>query len=153
MKRISHYTFFRKRVFPAIWIGFWSSFVFLGFAVARDPNLGLLILTAFALTLAVAGHFVARAITADLADEVWDCGEELLVKHRGREGRVLLTDCTKVEFTGSRPPRITLILRQPSVFGTQISFCPHPGRIPFSTPPLVAELNSRIHAARSEKHG
>jgi hypothetical protein len=46
------------------------------------------------------------------------------------------------------PPRVTLTLRQPSIFGTEVSFSAPVRFIPFAKSPLVEDLIRRVDAAR-----
>jgi hypothetical protein len=81
-----------------------------------------------------------------LVDEVWDVGDALIVRSRGLEERIALSDIEKVSYQwliwGSR--RITLWLRRPSAFGHKIAFTG-----PLFFKPVVNNLNQRIALARS----
>ena len=81
-----------------------------------------------------------------LVDEVWDVGDALIVRSRGLEERIALSDIEKVSYQwlirGSR--RATLWLRRPSAFGHKIAFTG-----PFFFRPVVKNLNQRIALARS----
>jgi hypothetical protein len=81
-----------------------------------------------------------------LVDEVWDVGDALIVRSRGLEERIALSDIEKVSYHGfiGGSRRITLWLRRPSAFGHKIAFT---GRFFFR--PVVKNLNRRIALARS----
>ena len=113
--------------------------------------MGLLIPSFIApLLMAGFGYFIMKTIVFDLVDEVWDCGDSLVVKDKGREQRIALSDCMNVSYSSfSGPPRITLMLRNTSEFGTEISFVPPIRMFPYSTSPIAKDLIARIDAARS----
>ena len=54
----------------------------------------------------------------DLVDEVWDASDALVVRNKGEEARIRLSDIINVSYSpvGS-PPRVTLSLRTPGRFG------------------------------------
>jgi hypothetical protein len=85
----------------------------------------------------------------DLVDEVWDGGSELVVKNKGMEDRILLSDIMNISSTVLvSPPRVTLTLRRPSIFGNEITFSPPISLVPFSKSPIVDELIQRVDATR-----
>ena len=84
----SRSTVFNKRALPVLWFGvvaigatvsFWAG------ALQKQP---LLILPP--IILAAVGFVVMRKLVWDLVDEVYDCGDFLLVRSAGREDRVAL---------------------------------------------------------------
>ena len=85
------------------------------------------------------------------ADDVALDGDQLVVRNRGVEDRIALSNIVNVdaiEFT--RPARITLRLRTPSRFGNQISFFPRSGfkLNPFARNRTVDLLIQRVDRAR-----
>jgi hypothetical protein len=150
MQRISSSgTFFSKRIFPVLFLGFLAYFAFdtyRGGEFSSDP----LLLGGIAF-MAVLGTFIFRVFVWDLADEVNDHGTFLEV----RRGRVV----DKIEFQNImnvsaaeyvNPPRVTLRLVKAGAFGTHVSFSP---KVPFSFRPLansavVEDLAERAYAAR-----
>ena len=92
----------------------------------------------------------------DLMDEVYDCGDYLLIKKRGEEDTVPLSNIINVNFSTFRRgerPRITLTLALPGKFGTEISFAPPPN-ISFPRRNQTAEdLLARAEKARSAHAG
>ncbi len=104
--------------------------------------------------MAICGYSVMRTYVFGLVDEVWDCGETLLVRNKGREADIALADCVNLNYTGlMNPPRITLMLRIDTEFGTEIAFVPTFHQVvlpffPFSLPRVAQELVERIDAAR-----
>ena len=85
----------------------------------------------------------------NLADEVWDDGSALIVKNKGQDDRIALSNIINVSYSPLiNPPLVTLMLRQPSVFGTEISFSAPVRFMPFTKSPLLEDLIRRVDAAR-----
>jgi hypothetical protein len=154
MRRISsQWTFFYKFIFPLIWFGFIIIFLIVAVVVPTRSGQGLPIpaLIVPVIMLGV-GYTLMKKLIFDLADEVWDNGDALLVKKSGQEERIALSDIKNVNYsTMSSPPRVVLSLRRPSVFGDQVAFCAPIRFIPFSTSPLIDNLIERIDAARQKQ--
>jgi hypothetical protein len=154
MRRISSKTtFFYKRIFPIIWFGFLVFFMatpflapWIGGTTSGSP-IGFLLLPAF---MIVAGYFMMKRLVFDLVDEVLDAGDALLIRNGHIEERIALSDIINVGYSPiANPPRVTLSLRNPSMFGDQVSFCAPVSLMPsFSTSPIIGELIKRIDAAR-----
>jgi hypothetical protein len=47
------------------------------------------------------------------------------------------------------PPRVTLLLRHPGIFGKEVTFCAPIRLLPFSKSPVIEELIARIDSARA----
>jgi hypothetical protein len=156
MAKISGPTFFLKRVFPAVWFGFLAVFVAIAIAnaVLEGPEPAHLFLLAVPLMLAAFGYALMRQIIWDLADEVFDHGDHLVVRARGAESRIELADVMNVSYTPMNPPRITLRLRTPGRFGRDVPFTPIPSPLrtrifrPFATNPIAEDLMVRVDRAR-----
>jgi len=150
MVRISsRMTFFSKRVFPILWFGFLAIFSAATLAASASPRRPPVWFLIPPVVLAVFGYFPMKVLVFDLADEVWDAGNELVVKNKGHEVRVQLSDVKNVSYTVlTNPQRVTLTLRQPTVFGSEITFAPPRVWIPFAKHPLVEDLIERIDVAR-----
>lgn len=107
--------------------------------------------------LAAFGYALMRHIIWDLVDEVFDHGDHLVVRVRGAEARIELADVMNVTYTPMNPPRITLRLRQPGRFGSDVSFTPIPSRIrtrifaPFARNPIAEDLIVRVDRARANR--
>jgi hypothetical protein len=146
----SKMTFFNKRVFPVIWFGFLA--VFIGVALfsttgrnAASP-LPFLIVPAI---MIVVGYVIMKKLIFDMVDEVWDDGDTLVVKNRGQEHRVALSDIKNVSYSPFvNPPRVTLSLRRPTIFGDEITFNAPVRLVPFSKSPVITDLIDRIDLAR-----
>ena len=152
MTRISSQsTFFYKRVFPAIWFGFIGFFICIGVvaAIAQQQFAMFLPFIGVPLLMAIVGYAIMKWIVFDLVDEVWDCGDSLLVKNRGLEHRFAMSDFMDVGYTGfMNPPRITLSLRKSSEFGAEVAFVPPFRLFAYSMPPIARDLIARIDDAR-----
>ena len=145
MRRISSaWTFFYKRVFPIIWFGFLVVFVGIGVVKGQGP-----IVVFVPIAMIGFGYFIMQKLVFDLVDEVWDDGDTLVVKNGGQEQRIALSDIKNVSYSAfMNPPRVTLALRRPTVFGEQITFCAPVRLVPLSSSPVIAELIERVDRAR-----
>lgn len=153
MRRISSsWTFFYKRIFPAIWFGFLV--VFLGislFAGSHSAAPALVPLLIGPVIMIVVGYFIMKKLVFDLVDEVWEDGDTLVVKNRGQEQRVALADIKNVSYSPFvNPPRVTLSMRRPTIFGDKITFGAPVRLVPFSTSPIINGLIDRVDAARQK---
>jgi hypothetical protein len=151
MRRISsRMTFFYKRVLPAIWFGFLILFIGVPLVSSTSrnatPPLPFFIMPTM---MIVIGYFVMKKLVFDLVDEVWDHGDSLVIKNRGEEQRVDFSDIKNVSYSPFiNPPRVTLSLRHPTVFGDEIAFNAPMRIVPFSTSPLIRDLIDRIDVVR-----
>ena len=153
MRRISsRTTFYYKRIFPIIWFGFLVFFMaipfiapLIGGSTSGSPA-SFLFLPVF---MMIGGYFFMKKFVFDLADEVLDAGDVLVIRNRHLEDRIALTDIMNVGYSPyANPRRVTLSLRAPSLFGDRVSFLPPVSFLPFSTSPIIDELIERIDAAR-----
>jgi hypothetical protein len=153
MKRISStWTFFNKKLFPLLWFGFLTFFV-VTMVHTRVPNADPMFLIIPAL-MALFGFFLMKKLVWDLVDEVYDCGDFLLIRNRGEEDRVALANVMNVNAsTFVNPPRITLRLRNPGKFGQEVSFSPVTGFSlnPFAKNQVAEDLIVRVDQARPRR--
>lgn len=93
---------------------------------------------------------VTAATSSDLADEVYDGGDHLVVKRGGRTDKIPLANLRMVECTRNSSPEVmTLHFVRSTAFGRKIAFSPAGGRLnPLREHPLVENLMNRAHAAR-----
>jgi len=139
----SKMTFFYKRIYPVIWFSILAAFLLIALLVSNVP---FLIVTAL---LAITSYQFMKKMAFDLVDEVFDVGDALLVRNGGREERIALADIKNVNFLSYiSPPRVTLSLRRPSVFGDTIVFCAPTRILQPSSSPMIEKLVNRIDAAR-----
>src|SRR5450432_334273 len=100
-------TFFLKRVFPALWLGIIASalVVMIGTGAAQKVPAAL-VGPVFMLVL---GFFIFRKLLWDLADEVRDGGDFLVVRRGSIEERIALADISNVSMTQLvNPQRLSL---------------------------------------------
>ncbi len=142
---------------PPIKIGPFVFFVLLGLllfflVMGRAYETSPMLLVAVGV-MAVYGVFSVWTSRRDCVDEVFDCGDHLLVKKSGEEDTVPLSNIINVNF--SKNPQnistqITLRLASPGKFGTEISFAPPP-KIYLGFPPrseIAEDLLVRADKAR-----
>jgi hypothetical protein len=154
MRRISSSaTFFYKRIFPAIWFGFLLIFMAAsGFGGMRSGGFPLVPFLLVPALMIVFGYFMMKKLVFDLVDEVLDAGDALLIRNGTEQEQVPLSDIMNVSYSQFvNPPRVTLSLRNPGVFGTKVSFCAPIRFVPFSTSPVIDELIERIDAKRGRR--
>lgn len=150
MKKItSTATFAVKTLFPAAWFGFLALFIILVISSgAAEKSFMLLVIPVL---MVVFGFILMKHLLWNVMDEVIDYGDYLVVKYRGQEDVIYLSNIMNVNvFTQQRPPRITLQLRIAGKFGEEVSFFPITewNINPFKKNKLAEELISRIDQAR-----
>ena len=145
-------TRFHKRIFPSLWFGIVGLF-FLGAVAAvltRQLPLNeapLWILPP--LVVGVFGYVLFRFFVFDLVDEVLDDGDALIVRNNGAEHRVMLDQIQNVSYNGFiNPPRITIMVRQPSPCGATVTFMPTFRLFPYTLHPTAKDLIERIDRTR-----
>jgi hypothetical protein len=151
MKRISSkMTLFYKIGVPLIWFGVpVIATATLLFGDTAEKEYTFLIGPCVFLVL---GFFLLRKLVWNLADEVLDGGDYLLVKSRGYEERVALSNIMNVNAsTYVNPPRITLKLVTPAAFGGEVAFVPRTSFTlnPFAKNPVAEDLVLRAYHART----
>ena len=151
MRRISsRATFWYKRIFPIIWFGLLALFIAVGVFTSTFTNgtqqLPFIIIP---LVMVLIGYVIMKKLIFDLVDEVWDDGTSLIIRNRGEQDRVPLSNIMNVSYSPLiNPPRVTLTLRQPSTFGAEISFSAPVRFVPFAKSPVIEDLILRVDAAR-----
>jgi hypothetical protein len=154
MKKISTPYTFSFKVFPFLFFGFLAvifALMLRGGVFKQTP-----MFVVVPCVMAAIGYFFMKMAIGDLADEVYDCGDFLLVRKRGAEERIPLSDIINVNWSMNQSPaRITLTLDRPGTFGREISFAPPPKiyLTPFPKNDIAEELIARAHKARSEHSG
>jgi ABC-type uncharacterized transport system permease subunit len=145
-------TFFYKRIFPLLWFGILAAaFIGTGFSAlfssaAHQPSMPMLVIP---VGIGLFGFFVMKKYVFDLVDEVYDCGDSLLILNDNREVRISLPGIKNVSYSQlQNPPRVTLSLRRQTVFGTEIAFSPRMQLWPFAKDPKILELIDRIDRSR-----
>jgi hypothetical protein len=158
MRRLSSsITFFYKRVFPLLWVGFVVVVIGLQLVAPQHarpdasprPLIPLVLMPLFMVGVM---FVIYRKLLHDLLDEVWLDGDWLVVKNRGEKIRVSLRDVMNVNATTmTNPRRITLMLRTDSRFGRQLAFTPAGRRgfmSGFKPDPVATDLIGRVDALR-----
>jgi hypothetical protein len=152
MKRISSRdTFFSKKVFPVLWFGLIACIAVAVAFEGKSANFSFLVGPAF---MAIVGFVLMKKLIWCLADEVYDCGDYLLVRKAGEEENVLLSNIMNVSATSmTNPPRITLRLVNPGKFGKEIAFSPVRKFTlnPFPKNEIYEDLIVRVDQARSKR--
>jgi hypothetical protein len=98
--------------------------------------------------------YVIYKLFAGLADEVWDDGDALVVKRGGQEARIPLSEIVNVGYSMLiNPPRVALMLRNPTELGQEISFIPKREFTfnPMARSKLIDDLIWRVDAARRRR--
>lgn len=141
---------FSYKIGPFLFIGFVAVFialVLISGAYKKEP-MALLV----PCLMAGFGYYFLKIPVRDLVDEVYDCGDFLLVRKHGEEDRVPLSGIINVTFSMNvQPARITLALAQPGKFGSEISFA-LPPRIyinPLAKNKIAEDLIFRANKARA----
>lgn len=119
--------------------------------VGEKPPLAAILLP---LPMVGFGFFLMRQLIWPLADEVLDGGSFLVVRRRGEEERVLLSNIVNVAMSQfTNPRRLSLRLRNPGKFGDEIVFIPATSYQwnPFARNPIAEQLIKRVDQARQER--
>jgi hypothetical protein len=150
MKRISSgSTAFRKTLLPILWFGILA--VSFGTSLWAGALRSHTLLVLPPLLAAVLGFVLMKKLVWDLVDEVYDCGDFLLVRNGGKEDRVFLASIMNINAsTMTNPPRVTLRLSVAGKFGNEIVFSPiKPISLNlFARNSIVEDLIVRVDAAR-----
>ena len=151
MKKISRDLAFTKTIIPVIWLGL-PIVLAICSVMSRGVEGSYRFLLAPAL-IGVFGYFSMKKMFGSLADEVYDCETYLLVKFCKQEQRIELSDVMNVNVvTQMNPPRISLRLRTPGKFGTEVSFSPVSDGFtlkPFAKNKTAEDLIARVDRANS----
>lgn len=148
----SKYTYFYKKGSPLLWFGFLAVFVAISLTDGSlEENPMFLIGPG---VVAVFSFFLMKKLVWNLVDEVYDRGEFLLVKNRGEEDRVPLSNVMNVSAsTMMNPPRVMLRLVKPGKFGDEIAFSPAAPLTlnPFAKNQVAEGLIVRVDNARTKR--
>ena len=112
----SRMTFFYKRVFPFIWFG--VLLLLMAFGLVSASRGGLASNVPFLIVpvlMAVFGYHIMKKLVFNLADEVLDAGDTLVVRSGGQEDHIALSDIKNVNYSPyMSPPQVTLSVRRPT---------------------------------------
>jgi len=155
MRRISSkWTFFYKRISPVIFFGFLVVFIGIALLANLRSNSALdnipFLIVAIVMTVV---FFISKKLIFDLVDEVWEDGETLVVRNSGQEQRIALADIKNVNYSPLiSPPRVTVSLRRPTVFGDEVTFCAPVRMVPLAPSPVINDPIERVDRAREQSH-
>ncbi len=144
-KRISRTSFILKWLFPVFWFGILGISA-IGALLVEGASIAAVIMP---VVMMVLGYFVMKLFIWDLADEVFDYGEYLVVRKGDLEQKIPLGDIVNVNYMSmSSPPRITILCRTLGPLGTEIAFMGPITFNPFKKPELVVDLIERVDRER-----
>ena len=158
MKKISSpSTAFYKKVFPALWFGFLGVFLTIAIVISINDGLRDVMFLVVPCLMAPFGYVLMKKLVWDLVDEVYDGGDFLVVRNRGKEYQVSLVDIVNVNSSMAvNPPRLTLKLRGVSAagdLGSEFSFSPPKSFTlnPFAKNEVAEDLIVRVDKARARR--
>jgi hypothetical protein len=153
LKKISTPYNFSMKVFPFVFYGMLA--VFLGLmwmgGVFRSNPMFLVV----PVIMSVVGYFFMKIAYGELVDEVFDCGEHLLVRKGSVEVRIPLQNIINVNFEiNQKPARLRLKLSKPCPLGNEIVFALPPQLgfyfMPIPRSDIAENLIQRINEARKQ---
>lgn len=146
---------FWKRIFPGVWFGA----VLLGMvAVWSMGNWPAAILSLVGgLILATAGWYSMKGMLWELADEVWDDGDALVVRKGQQQERILLSDVGLLDYDVGKfferrygsPTRVWLRARYFPRERPDITFLPIADEWFWRLHPALRDVIRRVEAARA----
>ena len=150
MKRISsRMTGFLKRGLPVLLLGLVAAVVGILALGKHATPVPWVVLVSLPVILFTIVAVLLKTLVFDLADEVHDAGDHLVVRKGDITERVALKDIANIGWTVMiNPPRVTLTLRKPGRLGKEIVFSPRQPLIQIGRNPLVTQLIERVDAAR-----
>jgi hypothetical protein len=155
MKKISSTKlFFTKYIFPTLWFGILGFVLFTMIWSKAYEKAPVAIIMPCVMT--VFGYFLMKKLVWDLADEVYDCGDYLLIRKGKEEERIALSEIMNVSASLLvNPPRVTLRLVKAGKLGEEIAFSPaKPFSFnPFARNEIIDDLILRVDKARVKRAG
>tara|TARA_R110001599_G_scaffold76319_2_gene208937 strand:- start:386 stop:823 length:438 start_codon:yes stop_codon:yes gene_type:complete len=142
MTKISGRTAFYKKLFPVFWFGLIAAFLLAG--LWNGKNLAFFLPP---IAMAVFGYLLIRHYFWSLVDEVFDCGDHLLVRNRKIDYQIPFSQIADVSIASlmiSAPERITLRLNEAVPLGSKVIFCLPPRMNRFAAHPVVSGLVARL---------
>ena len=150
-RRLSIGTLFYRRVAPVFFLG--ASAIIVGLtATIGTPS--VMDVVPILVEMGV-GYAIMQFIASDLADEVLDGGDHLVVRKDGVEELVSFIEIEEVKESiwHRGPPRVELVLRAPGRLGRVIVFTPLKySLVPFERSAVYYELTDRVARAQREAH-
>ena len=142
-------TFLMKRVFPVFWFGILALIsVSMVISSRNTDDAPIAIMFGVPAAMAIIGFVIMRRLLFDLVDEVWDAGDELVVRNGPTEARIRFSDIAEVHFSSlSNPQRVTLSLRNQTQLGNEIHFLAPTRVLGIGKHPLYEELMRKVGEA------
>lgn len=146
MKKVSGSTFYSKKLFPILG----GSFLVFFFILSLSPGVPIIFLIV-PIIMAIVGYKVFSTIILNMADEVYDNGDELIFHKGTKIQHVKLQDIINIEHIYmSAPIRVVIHVRKEGSIGTELGFL-LPSRLSIKKSPYVRELIERVDKAKSSK--
>ena len=129
-------------------------FAFLAFVLVGSLSAGVseysFIFLIVPIMMAVFGYVLFKRLVWDLADEVYDNGDELIFRKGGKEQRVPLREIINIDYSHmSSPERVVVHVRSGGPLGKKLAFSLPIRFNPFARSPIVRELIERVDRARN----
>ena len=138
-------TFFQKKVVPIIF----PAAAIVGAVIMAQSDDGLNIGVVLLPVFAIRGYFVMKNNVFDLADDVWDEGDSILVHRDDTEIRIPFRNIMSINYDSStKPTEITLVLRNPHGFVREVRFFPMRTSPSNGENTMVMDLINRVDEAR-----
>jgi hypothetical protein len=145
----SRSTFLYKRIFPVVWFGFLGIFVVVSLVGGSHGNSAPAMFLIGPLIMVVFGFVLMKKLVWDLADEVVDAGDRLIVRFGNEQEQIPLANIMNLDYQYmTSPPRVTMTLRTPCRFGDKIAFCAPLRFVPLARSAVIDGLIQRVDAAR-----
>jgi hypothetical protein len=133
-------TFVNKKLFPVFWFGFLIVFMCVmipSIVAGNNSPVALLI----PLMMMAFGYVLMRSLVFDLVDEVYLDIDQIVIRNGGEEDRFSVKNVINVNASiMTNPERLTLTLREPCKFGSEVTFSPTMRLLHFGRHPLAKEL-------------
>lgn len=148
-------TSFYKINFPVIiLISFMGIVAIFSYGINMSTNNIIILLSMFSITL-LAIYLYLKYLILDLVDEVWEEGDEFVVKNNSLEDRIPLYDVSYVSYTMTLgkyfPQRITLHLINQCIFGKEITFTPVENWLPIIANSELDNLTYRVEKSKTSR--
>jgi hypothetical protein len=143
----SKITFFYKRLLPIVRLFGILLFLLIAYLDLSgiDPSIKIIMIVAMLIMLFIFWF----KVSGDLADEVLDAGNALVVRRGGQEERIELSDIKKIKYDPwMQLPVVTMSLRRDTAFGNRVTFF---APLSFRGSPVIHDLVERIEAARGTR--
>ena len=147
--KISGSTFLLKKLVAAFLLIFWGSWLITPFLSSNDEFPPMLAVVLFVVGSSI-WFWTYKKTIGDLADMVYDNGDELIFRKGKKEQRVNLHDIINISFENILfLQRITVHVRFEGAIGRELVFKPPIFLIPFKQNPLIQELIDRVDRTRN----